>query len=123
LRVVAIARDVISDVLRRWGPLGFYSARGLRGGSFTTIAPLRRGEFRVHLDANRWTTDTSVTGELETSQTRGTMNGSVVVSAPTVQARFEILASHILAPSSHETFFGTIHGHEVDLTFDAKFGG
>jgi hypothetical protein len=119
LRTVAIARDVISDVLWRWGPLGRYSERGLRGGSFTTIEPAVRGEFRVHLDAIRWTTDTLVTGDLETSRAN-TMNGAIAISTPSASAEFSILASHLGETSAHERLIGTLNGHAIDLTVAAK---
>ena len=123
LRTVATARDAIADVVRRWGPLGFYVGNGLRGGGFRTISPLVRGEFRVHLDSIRWTDDTAVSGELETSDVRDTMNGYVFVSIPWRPAvGFEVRASQISRPGSRETIVGTLANHKIRLTVDAKLG-
>jgi pimeloyl-ACP methyl ester carboxylesterase len=123
LRTVAIARDAIADVVRRWGPLGFYADDGLRAGSFRTISPLVRGEFRVHLDGIGWTNDTAVSGELETSDVRDTMSGYVFVSTPwRPTVRFEVRAAHIFRPGGQETVAGTIDGRKIRLTVDAKLG-
>ena len=122
LRTVAIARDIISDVMWRWGPLGFYSRRGLRGGNFTTIAPLRPGHYSVHLNEIRWTTDSTVTGDLITSPTAYTLVGTVVVSTPASRVRLVIQSPHILPPSTEETISGTFGGRAIDITVDAKFG-
>jgi pimeloyl-ACP methyl ester carboxylesterase len=123
LRIVATARDAIADVLRRWGPLGFYSGIGLRGGRFTTISPLVPGEFRVRLDQIAWTDDTAVSGELETSNTTAAMSGSVVVSTPfRADVKFDVSASRILQPGGRETFVGTLDGHKIHLTVAAKLG-
>jgi pimeloyl-ACP methyl ester carboxylesterase len=122
LRTVAIARDVISDVMWRWGPLGFYSRHGLRGGSFTTIAPLHPGDYSVHLNKIRWTTDTTVTGDLVTSPTAYTLVGFVVVSSPAGRTQLEIQSPHILPPSTEETISGTFGGLELDVTVDANLG-
>lgn len=122
LRTVAIARDVISDVMWRWGPLGFYSRHGLRGGTFTTIAPLRPGDYSVHLNEIRWTTDSVVTGDLITSPTAYTLVGTVVVSTPASRVRLVIQSPHILPPSTEETISGTFGGRAIDITVDAKFG-
>jgi hypothetical protein len=122
LRTVAIARDVISDVMWRWGPLGFYSRRGLRGGSFTTIAPLRPGHYSVHLKEVRWTSDTTITGDLITSPTAYTLAGVVVIATPAGRTQLEIQSPRILPPSTEETISGTFGGFETDITVDAKFG-
>jgi hypothetical protein len=123
LRTVAIARDAIADVVRRWGPLGFYVGNGLRGGSFYTISPLVHGEFRVHLDGIRWTDDTAVSGELETSDARDTMNGYVFVSTPwRADVKFKVRATRISLPASRETVVGTIDSRKIRLTVDAKLG-
>jgi hypothetical protein len=123
LWTVAIARDAIADVLRRWGPLGFYVGDGLRGGSFHTISPLARGEFRVRLDAIGWTDDTAVSGELETSDVRDTMNGYVFVSTPwRADIKFEVRAARISRPGGLETVIGTLANRKIHLTIDAKLG-
>jgi hypothetical protein len=122
LRTIAIARDTISDVMWRWGPLGFVSRRGLRGGSFTASAPFRNGDYSVHLNAIRWTADTSVTGFLFTSPTAYTLIGNVVVTTPTGRTQLEIQSPDILPPSTEETISGTFGGRAIDITVDAKLG-
>ena len=122
LRTIAIARDAVSDVLWRWARLQYSSGSGLRGGSFTTIPPLVRGDFSVHLSAIRWTTDTTVTGDLITSPTDHTLTGVVDVSTPTNRTRLDIQSPNIFGASTKETVSGTLDGHAIDLEIDAKLG-
>jgi hypothetical protein len=123
LRTVGIARDAIADVMRRWGPLGFYEGNGLRGGTFITTSPRVKGEFRVRLSAIAWTNDTAVSGELETSNATKAMNGSVVVSTPwRANVKFDVRASRIDQPGSRETFAGTLDGRKIHLAVAAKLG-
>jgi hypothetical protein len=123
LRTIAIARDAVADVLWRWDVVGVAADVGLRGGSFTTIAPQVRHGVILHLDAVRWTADSTVTGDLNIIRgTHPTMAGAVIVSTPTVRARLEIRSSNLLGPSTSETITGTVQGKEIDVKVDAKLG-
>jgi pimeloyl-ACP methyl ester carboxylesterase len=121
-RTIAVARDAIADVLRRWGTLRIYSGRGLRGGTFTTIQATTPDDFSVHLNAYRWTTDTTVTGDLTTSPTAHTLNGSVVVTTLNGPVKLFIRSPRIVGASTQETVAGEIRGYPFDMTIDARIG-
>jgi pimeloyl-ACP methyl ester carboxylesterase len=121
-RTIAVTRDAISDALRRWATLQIYSGRGLRGGTFATIPAITPNDFSLHLDAYRWTTDSTVTGDLTTSPTAHTLNGSVVVTTPTGEAHFHIRSPRIFGPSTQVTISGQIRGHQFDMKIDGRLG-
>ena len=75
-----MTRDAVSDVLWRWIRLDNTKGRGLRGGTFTTSPPDANGDYHLHLDAIKWTNDTTVTGDITTHPANHSITGVVDVS-------------------------------------------
>ena len=72
--------------------------------------------------AIRWTTDTTVTGDLITSPNDQSLTGVVDVSTPTNRTRLDIQSPNIFGASTKETVSGTLDGHPIDLEMNAKLG-
>jgi hypothetical protein len=118
-RILAVARDVVSDVLWRWSVLGHGSGTGLHGGSYSASGPDASGNYTVNLVAVRWTTDTTVTGLLKTDPYDELMEATPEVSTPVGSAQLTVDAFHLLDPSISETIAGTIGGLLVDVQIAA----
>jgi pimeloyl-ACP methyl ester carboxylesterase len=119
-RMIAIARDAISDVMWRWARLKEVDGNGLRGGTFESASPIGSTDYRLDLHAIRWTTDTTVTGDLVTHPDNS-MSASLDVVTPTGESELDIACPNLVGPSTVETISAYAGGHFV-LRVDAKLG-
>src|SRR5258708_960445 len=121
-RTIAIARDAVADVMWRWAKLHEEDGHGIRGGTFASVSPFGSTDLPVELNTIRWTTDTTINGEITTYEADHSLNGVVDISTPAGRSHLEIHSPGVLGPSTIEQLTGTINGREIDTEVDAKFG-
>ncbi len=121
-RTIAIARDAVADVMWRWAKLHEEDGHGLRGGTFESASPPGSTDLRVALNTIRWTTDTTVTGEIITYEADHSLDGVVDISTPAGRSHLEIHSPNALGPSTIEQITGTLNGREINTEVDAKLG-
>jgi pimeloyl-ACP methyl ester carboxylesterase len=121
-RIVAVTRDAVADIMWRWARLHVPSGTGLRGGRFISGAVDQRGRFHVHLDAIRWTTDTTVSGDIASDPADDSLTGVLEISTPAGAARFALHAASALRSPTVETIDGTVGAHEISVEVDGKLG-
>jgi pimeloyl-ACP methyl ester carboxylesterase len=127
-RYVGIVRDAISDVIWRWHRLGETYELGLWGGTaIQARSPNAPGRYRIQLDKFRWTSDTSVSGNVDVNLqfARGidSMNATLRVSTPAGVSNFDIHSEHVLGASTVETITKVGRGSDAfSITVDANLG-
>jgi pimeloyl-ACP methyl ester carboxylesterase len=120
-RIIATARDVITDCLWQWGTVGILSGPGLRGGTFAATGPLSFDPIDLNLDAIHWTADTTITGQLRVDPERDSVAGTITVSLATQQIRLGI-HSNLFGNLAAMTFTGTLHDHPLDYLTTGALG-